>query len=281
MHLVSFRDTDGNTSFGAIEGDSIIDLGRRHGIPSLKAALVGKSLPWLRGAQADYQLSDVELLPPVPDAGKIICVGLNYKAHVAEAGRAMPEQPSLFLRANGTLVGHGSAMIRPRVSNQFDYEGELALVIGSNARHVPEGRALDCIFGYTCFNDGSLRDFQKHSVTAGKNFQSSGACGPWLVPAAEVAKPMDLTLTTRLNGQQVQHANTSQMIYSIPAIIAYVSKFIALEPGDIIATGTPEGVALGRTPPLWMKPGDRIEVEIGGIGTLANPIEAEASGNAR
>lgn len=280
MRLVSFRDANGSTSFGALEGDSIVDLGRRHGIASLKAALAGKSFPWLRGAQADYQLSDVQLLPPVPDAGKIICVGLNYKAHVAEAGRAMPEQPSLFLRANSAVVGHGGAMIRPKVSDQFDYEGELALVIGSNARHVPEDRALDCIFGYTCFNDGSLRDFQKHSVTAGKNFQSSGACGPWLVPAAEVPRPTDLTLTTRLNGQQVQHANTSQMIYSIPTIIAYVSKFIALEPGDIIATGTPEGVALGRTPPLWMKPGDRIEVEISGIGILANPIEAEASGNA-
>ena len=278
MRLVSFRDAKGG-SFGIVDGDSIIDLGRRHGIPSLKAALAGNTLPSHKGTQADYRLTDVELLPPVPDAGKIICIGLNYKSHVAEAGRSLPQQPSLFLRANSAVVGHGSAMIRPKVSDHYDYEGELALVIGRHARHVPEDKALDCIFGYTCFNDGSLRDFQKHSVTAGKNFQSSGACGPWLVTTAEVPKPTGLTLTTRLNGQQVQHASTSDMIYSVPTIIAYVSTFMALEPGDIIATGTPEGVALARTPPLWMKPGDRIEVEISGIGTLANPIVAEAPDN--
>jgi 2-keto-4-pentenoate hydratase/2-oxohepta-3-ene-1,7-dioic acid hydratase in catechol pathway len=274
MRLVSFRGADG-LSFGIIDGEAIFDLGRRHGIPSLKAALVRNAIPAHAGTQSDFRLSEVELLPPVPDAGKIICVGLNYKSHVAEAGRSIPEQPSLFLRANSTVVGHGSALIWPKVSNQFDYEGELALVIGTLARHVPEERALECIFGYTCFNDGSLRDFQKHSVTAGKNFQSSGACGPWLVTTAELPKPTDLTLTTRLNGQQVQHANTSHMIHTVPAIIAYVSRFITLEPGDIIATGTPEGVALGRTPPLWMKPGDRIEVEISGIGVLSNPVEAE------
>lgn len=274
MRLVSFRAPDGD-SFGIVEGESIFDLGRRHGIASLRIALAGGAIPSQRGPQADYRLSEVCLLPPVPDAGKIICVGLNYKSHVAEAGRDLPQQPSLFLRANSTVVGHGSPLMRPRVSGQFDFEGELALVIGRTARHVPQERAFDCVAGYTCFNDGSLRDFQKHSVTAGKNFQSSGSCGPWLVPAVELPGPAGLTLTTRLNGEQVQHATTASMLYPIPAIISYISQFIELEPGDVIATGTPEGVGLGRTPPLWMKPGDRIEVEIEGIGILANPVEAE------
>jgi 2-keto-4-pentenoate hydratase/2-oxohepta-3-ene-1,7-dioic acid hydratase in catechol pathway len=274
MRLASFRAPDGD-SFGIVDGEGIVDIGRRHGIPSLRAALAGGTLPAPGGAPADYRLSDVVLLPPVPDAGKIICVGLNYRSHAAEAGRALPAQPSLFLRANSTIVGHGSALVRPRVSDNFDFEGELALVIGTAARHVPAERALGCIAGYTCFNDGSLRDFQRHSVTAGKNFQSSGACGPWMVTAADLPDPANLSLTTRLNGQQVQHATTASMIYPVPVIIAYVSQFITLEPGDIIATGTPEGVGLARTPPLWMKPGDRVEVEIDGIGILANAIEAE------
>jgi len=195
---------------------------------------------------------------------------------VAEVGRTLPPHPSIFVKLPEALAAHGEPLLRPRVSDNFDFEGELALVIGKAGRHIPAARAFDHVAGYTCFNDGSIRDFQKHSVTAGKNFHASGAMGPWLVTADEIADPGRLTLETRLNGQVVQHASTDSLIYSIPTIIAYVSAIMPLVPGDVIATGTPEGVGAGRTPPLWMQPGDEIEVEIAGIGTLRNPIMAEA-----
>jgi 2-keto-4-pentenoate hydratase/2-oxohepta-3-ene-1,7-dioic acid hydratase in catechol pathway len=273
MRLVSYRDAEGVT-FGSVEGDRIHELGRRHGIISLRAALAQTGVP-APGAATDARLADVQLLPPVPDAARIVCVGLNYKSHVAEASRALPEHPSVFLRAVGAVVGHGNPMSRPRASERYDFEGELALVVGRHARHVPKERALDIVAGWTCFNDGSLRDFQQHSTTAGKNFDSSGACGPWLVTVDELRDGSDLAITTRLNDIQVQGSRTSRMIFDIPTIIAYITTFMALEPGDIISTGTPEGVGMGRKPPLWMKPGDRIEIEIEGIGTLTNSIVAE------
>ena len=273
MRLVSYRDAEGVT-FGSVDGERIHELGRRHGLGSLKAALAQGRAP-ASGAATDARLADVQLLPPVPDAGKIVCVGLNYKSHVAEASRALPEHPSVFLRAGSAVVGHGSPMVRPRASDHYDFEGELALVIGRAARHVPKERALDVVAGWTCFNDGSLRDFQQHSTTAGKNFEASGACGPWMVTVDELRDGSDLAIATRLNGTQVQGSRTSNMIFDVPTIIAYVTTVMALAPGDIISTGTPEGVGMGRKPPLWMKPGDRIEVEIEGIGTLANAIVGE------
>jgi len=224
---------------------------------------------------SDYPLSSVLLLPPLPDASKILCIGLNYKSHVAETGRDLPPQPSVFLRTHASVVGQGATMVRPKASTNFDFEGELAVVIGRRGRHVPEADALAHIAGYTCFNDGSLRDFQKHSVTAGKNFDRSGACGPWIVTADEIPDPTALTLCTRLNGSEVQRSTTDLLIYTIPRIVSYLSSFMALEPGDLIATGTPAGVGARRTPPLWMKAGDVIEVEISGIGTLRNPVADE------
>ena len=175
----------------------------------------------------------------------------------------------MFVRFADTLVGHGGELIRPKVSDNFDFEGELACVIGKGGRHITAERALDHVAGYTCFVDGSVRDFQKFSVTSGKNFPGTGPLGPWLVTTDEIPDPSRLTLTTRLNGTQVQHATTDQLIYSIPQIIAFCSDFTALAPGDVIATGTPEGVGHSRKPPLWMKPGDTLEVEITGIGICA------------
>jgi 2-keto-4-pentenoate hydratase/2-oxohepta-3-ene-1,7-dioic acid hydratase in catechol pathway len=189
--------------------------------------------------------------------------------------RELPKQPSMFIRFTDTLVGHAGAMIRPKLSDNFDYEGELALVIGKAGRHIPPERALDHIAGYTIFVDGSVRDYQKFSVTSGKNWPGTGPLGPWLVTTDEIPDPSSLTLTTRLNGVEVQHSGTDKLIYSIPQIVAFCSDFTTLSPGDIIATGTPEGVGHGRKPPLWMKPGDTLDVEITGIGVLRAHIVDE------
>jgi 2-keto-4-pentenoate hydratase/2-oxohepta-3-ene-1,7-dioic acid hydratase in catechol pathway len=183
----------------------------------------------------------------------------------------------MFVRFADTLIGHEGDKIRPTVSDNFDFEGELTLVIGKGGRHIKAERALDHIAGYTCFVDGSVRDYQKFSVTPGKNFPGTGPLGPWLVTTDEIPDPGKLTLTTRLNGTQVQHSPTSQLIYSIPQIIAFCSDFTALSPGDVIATGTPEGVGHGRKPPLWMKPDDVLEVEISSIGTLRTRVADERS----
>ena len=226
-------------------------------------------------AKPDHKLDDIKFLPLIPRPNKILCAGVNYRAHAAEVGRELPKQPSMFIRFADTLVGHGGEMIRPTVSDNFDFEGELALVIGKGGRHIKPEQALDHVAGYTCFVDGSVRDYQKFSVTSGKNFPGTGPLGPWLVTTDEIPDPSRLTLTTRLNGKEVQHATTDQLIYSIPQIIAFCSDFTALSPGDVIATGTPEGVGHGRKPPLWMKRGDVLEVEISGIGILRTQIVDE------
>jgi 2-keto-4-pentenoate hydratase/2-oxohepta-3-ene-1,7-dioic acid hydratase in catechol pathway len=208
-------------------------------------------------------------------SANVYCIGLNYKSHVEETARDLPAQPSVFVRVQSSLVGHGQDLVRPHVSGNFDFEGELALVIGKPGRHISEADALSHVAGLTCFNDGSIRDFQKHSVTAGKNFEHSGSCGPFIVTLDAIPDPSKMTLTTRLNGQVVQESSTDMLIYSLPKIISYISSFTRLETGDVIATGTPAGVGARRNPPLWMKAGDRIEVEIGGLGSLTNGIVDE------
>jgi 2-keto-4-pentenoate hydratase/2-oxohepta-3-ene-1,7-dioic acid hydratase in catechol pathway len=226
-------------------------------------------------AKPDHRPSDVKWLPVIPNPEKILCAGINYRSHAAETGRELPKQPSMFIRLANTLTGHEGEMIRPSVSQSFDFEGELAVVIGRPGRHIPVERALDHVAGYTCFVDGSVRDYQKFSVTSGKNFPATGPLGPWIVTTDEIADPARLTLTTRLNGQEVQKSGTDLLIYSVPQIIAFCSDFTPLLPGDVIATGTPEGVGHRRNPPLWMKPGDVLEVEISGIGTLRNRVVDE------
>ena len=273
MRLLSFRHA-GASKFGAVVESGIVDLsarteGRWNG---LRDVLTAKALPELaalaKGATADLQFADVELLPVIPDPEKILCIGVNYASHAAEVGRALPPAPSVFSRLHNTLVPAGGNIVRPKASIAFDYEGELAVIIGERCRHVSRGHALSVIAGYTCFIDASVRDFQKHSVTAGKNFPATGPLGPWMVTADVVTDPQRLELTTRLNGDIVQRDTTDHMIFDVATLIEYLSTVTWLEPGDIIATGTPDGVGLGRKPPLWMKGGDKLEVEISGIGTL-------------
>ncbi|MCB1485835.1 MAG: fumarylacetoacetate hydrolase family protein [Bauldia sp.] len=278
MKYVSFE-KDGRASYGIVRDDGIVDLGARYGdrYPTLRTALDAGVLAELAESGTPLVRRDeVRLLPPVPDPRKIICIGLNYRAHVGEGGGALPDFPSLFTRFADTLVPDGGAIVVPKVSRELDYECELALVIGRGGRHIPVAEAMDHVFGYSCFNDASVRDYQeKHSLPAGKNFHATGGFGPWLVSADEIRDPGTLDLCTRVNGVELQHGNTGDLIFDIPAIISYVSGFTPLSPGDVISTGTPEGVGFVRTPPIFLKPGDVVEIEVEGIGILRNPVVAE------
>ena len=282
MRLASYT-VAGRPSYGIMTDAGAIDLPGRLGpdCPTLRTAIAAGALPRIRAAAstaADVPLADLAYDLPVPDSGKIICIGRNYRGHVAEGSQPLPKQPSVFIRTLESFVPEAGALVVPRVSSHFDYEGELALVIGAPGRHIARDAALSHIFGYTCMNEGSIRDYQfEHSLTVGKNFHHSGSIGPWIVPAEEVGDPTRLTLRTVLNGQQVQHTLTDDLIFDIPAIIAYLSVLLPLNPGDIISTGTPEGVGFARKPPLWLKAGDAVEVEISGIGTLRNTVVAEGS----
>ncbi|QUH01806.1 fumarylacetoacetate hydrolase family protein [Saccharopolyspora erythraea] len=282
MKLLSFS-VDGRESWGVVNEDGVVDLGCRSelGWPTLLSALQEGDLTNIAakstGLPADHALADVRLLPVVVDPGKILCVGLNYEGHRFETGRPRTEHPVIFVRFADSLTGHGSPLIKPSDSAQFDYEGELAVIIGEPCRRVPQDRALEYVAGYTCFNDGSLRDFQAHThqFTPGKNFPATGAVGPWLVTPDEFGSIPDAKLTTRLNGTVVQQAELSDLTYSIAEIVAYCSTWTTLRPGDVIATGTPSGVGSRREPPLWMRPGDVCEVDVDKIGVLRNPISAE------
>jgi 2-keto-4-pentenoate hydratase/2-oxohepta-3-ene-1,7-dioic acid hydratase in catechol pathway len=280
MKLLSFA-ADGKEWFGALRDGGVVTLNDKVAQPSLRATLAAGAIDKLREiaqrSSPDRKLDAIRFLPVVPQPGKILCAGINYRSHAAEMARELPKQPSMFIRFADTLVGHGGELVRPKVSDNFDFEGELALVIGKGGRHIAPERALEHVAGYTCFVDGSVRDYQKFSVTSGKNFPGTGPLGPWLVTSDEIPDPGRLTLTTRLNGKEVQHATTDLLIYSIPQIIAFCSDFTALAPGDVISTGTPEGVGHGRKPPLWMKAGDTLEVEITGIGVLRAHVGDERS----
>ena len=280
MRLLSYR--IGETArYGAVVDGGLVDLVSRVGDrwPTLRAAIAADALPALAAiaaaARPDHHLEDVAFAPIIPDPDKILCVGLNYRSHASEVGRELPAHPSVFARLHNTLVAHGGDILRPRASVNLDFEGELAVIIDRHCRHVPVEAALSVVAGYSCFNDASVRDFQRHSVTAGKNFPCTGALGPWMVTSDEISDPQTLHLVTRLNGTAVQDDTTDHMIYPVARIIAYLSTFTTLEAGDVIATGTPAGVGLGRDPPLWMKAGDTIEVDIAGIGTLRNRIVDE------
>ena len=282
MRLLTFS-RHGKTSYGVATDTGIVDLGVRlsRRWPTLTAVLRDDAVAELRdmaaGLSADHGLNEIRFLPPVPDPGRILCVGLNYRTHIEETGRAVPSYPTFFVRFPDSHVGHGEAMIRPAASQEFDFEGELAFIVGRGGRHVPAARALDCVAGYSCYNDGSVRDFQRHTsqFTAGKNFWRSGAFGPWMVTADEIPDPAALALETRLNGTLMQSAPTSDLLFDIPRLVEYLSTVMPLRAGDIVSTGTTGGVGRARKPPVFLRPGDRIEVRVSGIGTLSNTVRDE------
>jgi 2-keto-4-pentenoate hydratase/2-oxohepta-3-ene-1,7-dioic acid hydratase in catechol pathway len=216
----------------------------------------------------------------VPQPGKIVCLGLNYADHAAEGGHARPEYPSLFLRTASSLIGHRQGLVRPKVSDKLDYEAELAVIVGRKARHLTVDNALEAVAGYACFNDGTLRDYQRRTSqwTIGKNFDGTGAFGPWFVPASELpAGAKGLHIESRLNGQVMQSDNTKNLMVPVAETLALLTEAMTLEAGDVIIMGTPAGVGYARKPPVWMKPGDTIEIEIEGIGVLSNPIIDETA----
>ncbi len=288
MKLLSFIH-QGRETWGAMVGaDAIVDLGKA--LPqyatltdyiasgaylNAKQDVVGKS--------ADVKLADITFLPVIPKPEKIVCAVRNYMDHhqeVLAAGmhRELSEEPPIFLRVWRSQVAHGQPIICPKVSGSLDWEGELAVIIGKEGRNIAEADAFDHVAGYSCYNDGSIREWQFHAkqIASGKNFECTGGFGPWMVTADEIAPNQELKLITRLNGEVVQSSHTGHMIFSIAKLISYASTIFTLVPGDVIATGTPAGVGWSRKPAWFMKPGDVCEVEIEGIGTLVNPIAAQA-----
>lgn len=287
MKFVTYRNGS-ETRLGLLDHDSVIDLAQIQPQvpPDLRAALragvdlagAARKALELATPQQRLPLAGLTLAPLVPEPGKTICLGLNYYDHAAECNRDKPDYPWIFYRGTTSLLAHGEAALRPVVSEKFDWEAELAVVIGKRARHVPEEAALDHVFGYTCFNDISVRDYQKRTPqwTIGKNFDRTGGLGPVLVTADMLAPgATGLRIRSRLNGEVMQDANTSDMIWSVAETIALLSQCVTLEPGDVIAMGTPAGVGQARTPPVWMRHGDRIEVDIEQVGLLVNTIEDE------
>lgn len=269
MKLMSFT-KNGIPGFGPVKDGNVVNLS--HEYPDLKNFLASGG-SWVDGEL--IALSDVKFEPVIPNPGKIICVGVNYASHIAEMGREPGEYPLLFTRFANSQVGHNEPMLVPQESDKFDYEGELAVIIGEGGRKISENNAMKAIAGYSCYNDGSIRDWQRHTsqFTAGKNFMSTGGFGPWLVTRDEIENPSDLQIETRLNGKIMQSAPISDLVFNIPKLIAYISTFTELEPGDVIITGTTGGVGAARKPPVWMKNGDKVEVCISKIGTLVNPIK--------
>ena len=255
------------------------DLKERY--PSIRAALAGDGLAELAAALGSRSpsvgLGDIRYLPPLHDAEKVLCIGVNYpKRHPVQGDIPPPENISMFSKIPGSLVGHQEPLIQPpgEAARSFDYEGELVLVFGREGRHIPKEQAFDYIAGYTILNDGSVRDWQKHSVAAGKNFDSASSCGPWFVSADEIGEPSALTLSTRLNGERVQHTTAGQMIFDIPTLVSYVSTIMHLKPGDILSTGSPEGSGGSRIPQRFLDVGDELEFEWSGIGVLRNSVVA-------
>jgi 2-keto-4-pentenoate hydratase/2-oxohepta-3-ene-1,7-dioic acid hydratase in catechol pathway len=281
MKLLSFQ-LDGHASYGLLHDKAIVDLGRRFGdAPSLQALIAQPD--WLlraaahSGDPADHRLSDVRLLPVIVEPRTIACVGHNYEEHRVETQRDPTAHPSIFFRGPESLLGAGEPLMRPRESTQLDYEGELAVVIGKPGRRIAESSAWAHVAGVSCFNDACVRDWQHHTrqFGPGKNFPGTGGFGPCLVTLDELPPNRVVELRTRVNGTVVQQASTEQLIFPIPRLIAYVSTFMTLHAGDVIVTGTPGGVGAKRQPPLWLEPGDVVEVDISSVGTLSNRVAQE------
>jgi 2-keto-4-pentenoate hydratase/2-oxohepta-3-ene-1,7-dioic acid hydratase in catechol pathway len=282
MRLASFT-ADGQDRFGLVTETGVIDLSARLRAPDLKTAVgLGlRALDPFASAPADWAFDDIAWLPPITNPTHVIGIGLNTRSHFAETAELMgrvpgdyPKYPRLFMRSPLSHVGHGQPVVIPAVSASLDYEGEIALVIGRPCRGVPVSEAGQHILGYACYNDGSVRDFQTHSnqVTAGKNFVASGAFGPWITTADEVPDASQLTLRTRVNGEVRQRLDLTDLIFGFGELIAYISQIYALQPGDVILTGSPAGI--GALHGNWLRAGDRVEIEISAVGTLDNPVVA-------
>ncbi|MES2362969.1 MAG: fumarylacetoacetate hydrolase family protein [Pseudomonadota bacterium] len=287
MKLTTYK-TNGVARLGVLTDTGVIDLNAAQAqVPADLGAALAAGIDLHAAAEAAMQsgaaripLSGMEFAPLIPRPGKIICLGLNYFDHAKEGGRDKPDYPWFFFRGATSLIAHNEAGIRPRVSERFDYEAELAVVIGKKARHLTQANALDCVFGYSCFNDMSVRDYQKKTPqwTIGKNFDGTGAFGPVLVTADELPPgAAGLNIQSRLNGKVMQDANTRDMIWGVAETIALLTECMTLEPGDVIIMGTPAGVGQAHTPPVWMKDGDTIEIDIERVGLLVNPIRDEAA----
>ncbi|WLG92611.1 fumarylacetoacetate hydrolase family protein [Pseudomonas cucumis] len=282
MKLASFM-VQGRSTYGVVDGEHIIDLEsvKQTFGTDLKQAIANNRLAELThdilASLPRLPLAEVTFLPVIPNPGKVLCIGINYATHVRETGREMPTYPMIFTRFADSQTAHLQPIVRPKASHKLDFEGELAVVIGKPARHVKQADALDYVAGYACYNDGSVRDWQKHTIqfVPGKNFPGTGGFGPWLVTRDEIGDPQDLELTTRLNGEVMQHTSTSDMIFDVRKLIEYCSTFTELTPGDVIVSGTTGGVGAFREPPVWMKPGDEVEIEISRIGILRNSIVDE------
>jgi 2-keto-4-pentenoate hydratase/2-oxohepta-3-ene-1,7-dioic acid hydratase in catechol pathway len=285
MRYLSFK-TGGRDSYGIITDKGIVDLGARFGnqYPTLKALITAglpKDVAAAANGPVDLQESDIEYVTLLPDATNVWCLALNYVEHhneVEAAGRVqeLPKQPALFMRSIDSMVGHQQELMHPGVSEQFDYEGELGVIIGKAGRNVSEADAFNYIAGYTIVNDGSVRDWQFHTrqISPGKNFYRSGSVGPWMVTADEIADPHNLKIKTTLNGTVLQDGTSADMVHKINKFIAYLSTITVLHPGDILATGTPSGVGFSRKPPIWMKVGDVCEISIEQVGVLRNPVRS-------
>jgi 2-keto-4-pentenoate hydratase/2-oxohepta-3-ene-1,7-dioic acid hydratase in catechol pathway len=285
MKLATFR-IQNKTTWGTADGSMVRDVGALFGVscPDLRSCIAERAFDAVRQASSaapEYSADEVTWLPVIPNPEKIFCVGLNYETHRKETGRAVVEHPTIFARFANTQTGHLTNIIRPRVSTNLDFEGELAVIIGKAGRYIARENAFEHIAGFACYNDGSVRDWQHHThqFTPGKNFPQTGSFGPWMVTTDEFTNLEQRRIMTRLNGETVQRAMLGDMIFDIPTLVEYCSSFNPLAAGDVIVTGTPGGVGVKRTPPLWMKPGDVVEVEIDGIGILRNGIADEEAGD--
>jgi len=285
MKFMSFE-KDGHASFGAVTDAGVVDLGAIHDdLDDLRAAIRAGRLPELAieaaAANVNYSLADIDYLPTIPNPQKIICIGVNYANRNAEYkdGSAPPEYPSVFMRTRESLVGHKQDILDPPESDQLDYEGEIVIIIGKEGRRIPEDQTHEYIAGLTVMNEGSLRDFLRHAkfnVTQGKNFAKSGSLGPWMVTPDELDPMSELQILTRVNGEERQNDTTANIIFPFRYLISYLSTFYHLQPGDIIATGTPNGAGARFDPPKYLKDGDVVEVEVPGIGVLSNKVAAES-----
>ena len=286
MRWLSFL-RDGSETFGyivpaAAGAEGVVDAGGRSAFSSLGEAIAADALAQLAescGSDADLPLADVVYLPTITEPAKIMCVGLNYKAHQEETGRGGEGYPTIFVRFADAQMGHNAPMVRPLESASLDFEGEIALIVGKAGRRIQPEHAQDYIAGFSIYNDGSVRDYQCQTsqFTPGKNFASTGGFGPWMMTLDEIGDLDAMEITTRLNGEVMQNATSDLLVHGFDEILAYCSTFVELKPGDVIVTGTPGGVGAARTPPVFMKDGDLIEVEVKPIGTLSHPVVAEVA----